>query len=237
MTTIGICDDDKRELIFAENAARAYFSARGREVEIHTFNCPSAFLDSLAINGYSVVLLDVCMPGLTGIDVAREIRRSHTECCIIFLTTSREYAVEAFEVDAVQYLIKPYTQSSFDEALDKAFARIDAPEKYIVKKSDGVIRRLAVEKIMYVESDKHYVDVYMNNGEVCRLRATVEELYDDLSPFGCFARPHKSFIVNMSYIKSVSAVSLIIGDKTIPVSKGKYATFKAEYVRFVFGKE
>jgi len=237
VVTIGLCDDDKRELAFAEKAVNAYFSTHGKEVEIHKFDKPSDFLDSLSKTSYEVVLLDICMPGLTGIDVAREIRGSGTECSVIFLTTSREYAVEAFEVNAVQYLIKPYTQKSFDEALDKAFKNSAKSERYIVKKVDGVMRRFSVDKIVLIESDKHYVEIITADGEVCRIRATIEDLFSDLQGFGNFAQPHKSYLVNMQYVKSVSSDGVVVGDRTVPVSKGKYAEFKAEYVRFVFDKE
>lgn len=234
---LGLCDDDKRELEKAEKAVNTYFSERGKNVEIHKFDKPSDFLDSLSSTSYAVVLLDICMPGLTGIDVAREIRESGTECGVIFLTTSREYAVEAFEVNAVQYLIKPYTQSSLDDALDKAMKHVDKPERFIVKKVDGVMRRFSVDKIVLVESDKHYVEIITSDGDVCRIRATIDELCEDLKEFGNFAQPHKSYLVNMKYVKSVSSDSVVVGETTIPVSKGKYPAFKAEYVRFVFEKE
>lgn len=237
VVTIGLCDDNKRELLLAEKAVSAYFSARGRSVEIHKFDKSSEFLDSLPTTSYAIALLDICMPGLTGIDVAREIRKSGTECSVIFLTTSREYAVEAFEVDAVQYLIKPYTQKSFDEALDKAFRDIDKPERFIVKKIDGVMRRISVDKIVLVESDKHYVEIVTADGKECRIRATIEELFADLQPFRNFAQPHKSYLVNMQYVKSVSPDGIVAGGRIVPVSRGKYAAFKTEYVDFVFGKD
>ncbi len=233
---VGICDDDTRELSQANQATRAYFSACGRDVEIHAFDNPLDFVDSLAENSYSLALLDVCMPGLTGIDVAKEIRQSRTECGVIFLTTSREYAVDAFSVDAMNYLLKPYSAHSLNEALDKAFLRIDSQDKFIVKKIDGVLRRISVDKIAVIESDKHYVELIMADGEVCRIRESIEEISDDLAQFGCFVRTHKSYIVNMGHIASVSADSLNVRNREVPISKGRYGTFRDEYMKFAFGK-
>ena len=235
--SVAICDDEKIQLSNTEKATSTYFESRGIPYTLSTFGKPFDFVDSLNKNNYSIALLDICMPGITGIDVAREIRRSGSECCIVFLTTSREFALDAFEVDAIQYLVKPYTQKAFDDAMDKVFRNMGKVEEYIVKKVDGVMRRISINSILFAESDKHYVNIYLDNGDVCRIRATVDELADELKKFDCFKQSHKSYLINLNHVVSFSGDSVTVSTEVLPISKSKYAEFKEAYVAFTFRKE
>ncbi|MBR2350036.1 MAG: response regulator transcription factor [Clostridia bacterium] len=235
--SVAICDDEKFQLSNTEKALKTYFENKGIPYDVKTFGNPVDFIDSLNKNNYAIALLDICMPGITGIDVAKEIRRFGSECCIIFLTTSREFALDAYEVDALQYLVKPYTQKAFDDAMDKAFRNMGKVEDYIIKKVDGVMRRIAVNTILFAESDKHYVNIYLDNGDVCRLRTTVDDLADELDKFNCFKQSHKSYLINLNHVVSFSGDSVSVGTEVLPVSKSKYAEFKEAYVAFAFSKE
>lgn len=112
MLHIAICDDQQDQIQKIREAAEKYFQNRKENMSCQTFENAFAFVEAVDKGAlFDIVLLDVCMPGILGTDVARELRDHHSRAEIIFLTTSDEFAVEAFEVKATDYLLKPFTQA------------------------------------------------------------------------------------------------------------------------------
>lgn len=106
---IAICDDKIRQIEIIETSAYAYFLAKRIEFKIDTFDKAFDFLDAHKKNSYDLVLLDICMPGMLGTDVAKEIRQKKDNTEVVFLTTSDEFAIDAFTLRAAHYLLKPFT--------------------------------------------------------------------------------------------------------------------------------
>lgn len=128
---IAICDDRSEQIEIINNAVNQYFRLLNDvAVEVETFDRAFDFLYAHEKNKFNIVLLDICMPGMLGTDVAREIRQRRDNTEIVFLTTSDEFAVDAFQVKAAHYLLKPFTQSDFDEALDRVMQNMD---KYLTR--------------------------------------------------------------------------------------------------------
>ncbi len=234
MFKIAICDDIYDEVLKAEDALACYAEKNGLAYTLYKFSNPMEFINSLSENYYNVALLDICMPGLSGIDLAKEMILLNANCNVIFLTTSLEYAVEAFKVNAVQYVVKPYTQEQFDSALAKAL-KIDEEQSFIIKKSQGIINKIIVDNIVYVQSDKHYVEFVMNDDTVIRIRSTIDEVMEDLKDFPNFISPHKSYVINMNFVKNVLQKEVVVKDLYIPLSKSRIAEFKDTYMKFIFG--
>ena len=114
MIRIAVCDDEKKYLDESAALLSEYALLRNIHFSVEQFENPSDFLDKLDKGEkYDVYLLDVYMPGLTGVSVATELRRRNDESPVIFLTSSRDHAVEAFGVGATHYLLKPYTKDDF----------------------------------------------------------------------------------------------------------------------------
>lgn len=125
MINIAVCDDRREQLELVHIAVERYFQTKtSRAVEISDFNDPAVFLASLEKNGScDIAILDICMPGIAGTEVGRMIRRRYDNTEIIFVTTSDEFAVDAFALNAAHYIIKPFTQEQFNPAMDRAMAR------------------------------------------------------------------------------------------------------------------
>ena len=119
MLRIAICDDQPTQLMLICSAAKQYFAEFQKYVaEVYGFQNAMEFLDSLEqTGGYDIAILDICMPGINGVRVGTEIRKRKDPTEIIFLTTSNEFAVEAFALNAVHYLVKPFTQEQFQDCL------------------------------------------------------------------------------------------------------------------------
>ena len=121
MLKIAICDDEKEFQDAAERMLKIYMEEKGLPFEIDSFDVASDLIDTLEKGMiYDIYLLDIYMPGMTGMSVATELRNRKVKSPIIFLTSSVDHALEAFGVDATHYLLKPYSKDSFYVGMKKA---------------------------------------------------------------------------------------------------------------------
>ena len=232
MLSIAICDDDPRQLAIAKGEAGLYFSKRGEQAEILEFSEPSAIISEISRGAwYQILLLDIVMPGVSGIDLARQLRAAGTKAEIIFMTSSTEYAVDAFELNAVHYLLKPFSARRFAEALDRAVKNItSAPsEKVQLKLVGGAVRVVGADDIVFIEGASHQQIIHFIGGDTASLREslqTLSEKLDKLSP-GQFVIPYKGYIVNLKHVSCVAPGSVTMnGGESLPLARGAFRTFR-----------
>jgi len=169
MVRIAVCDDNIQELEKIQDLLNRYERKAARcELSVFVFCAPLELLSHVEEQGgFDVYLLDVYMSGMLGTDAARELRRLDSKGEMVFLTSSRSHAVEAFEVDAVQYLVKPYTEEAFYSALDKILNRMSEERRHMVtlKSSEGTVRIFSRD-ILYTESSRNnYQVIHTIQGE------------------------------------------------------------------------
>lgn len=243
MLRIAICDDLPDQLTEIEAAAKQYFDAYPEEqAEIFTYDNPLIFLESLdKTGGFDILLLDICMPGIDGTQVAAEIRKRRDKSEIIFLTTSDEFAVEAFALKAAHYLVKPFNQEQFGEAMDRAivhFAAGQAP-KVALRLTGGGTRALDLNEILWIESRDHTQTVFLKDGDREEARESLSLLLselEELSP-GQFVSPCKGYIVNQKAIRTVEPKGIIMrSGQTIPLARGTFREFLDRYFAYLFPK-
>jgi len=212
MLRIAVCDDEQLYLDKTRSILEQYAEAHDIEITTEAFSNPSALLDSIeAGERHDIYLLDIYMPGVSGMSVATELRSKGVRSPIIFLTSSTEHAVEAFGVDATHYLLKPYTQQNFFAAMDKAVQSISAhAEESIVLKVGGAYQNVPVDHILYCEAANNYQRLWMKDGGTLLIRMTASELYDMLESFGCFHRCGRAYILNLNHVKKVTANSTVL---------------------------
>ena len=204
MLRIRICDDQEDQRNMIRKYAEDYLRRRNLPADLRCFGSAMEFMDFLdGTGGCEIALLDICMPGIGGIDAAEEIRQRGDETEIIFLTTSDEYAVKAFALKAAHYLVKPFTQGQFDEAMDRAMEHLVKNEgKYLIAKAEGgEMHSLKLDEIQYIESFRHSQNIHLDSGEVMQMRLSLTSVLAEmerLSP-GQFISPYKGYIVNMRF--------------------------------------
>lgn len=190
--------------------------------------CNSAFEAMEALHGEEVdiMFLDIQMPGLTGLDLLKNLKNPPI---VIFTTAYSEYAVEGFELDALDYLMKPISFERFFKAVNKAIHHIQleendnhdgatpAEEGYIFVKADKKIVKVRLNDILYIEGLKDYVMIYTSEQRIITLQ-TMKNLEDRL-PASQFIRVHRSFIISIDKLKSVSGNFVEVKDKQIPLGK------------------
>lgn len=237
---IAICDDKKEQIEIVENAVKLYFDSK-KEIfqDLHTFEKAFDFLDAQEKKPYDLALLDICMPALLGTDLAREIRKRHDTTEIIFLTFSDEFAVDAFAVRATHYVLKPFTQATFNEAISRAISNISAKIYYSVtlKCAGGTVENINKNAVVYIESSSHIQTVYLQDGNSLCATQTLTEIFNAfnaLSP-NQFIIPFKGYIINQNFISTIQSDKIILkGGKIIPIPRRSFREIKQSYFQYIF---
>ena len=232
MVKIAVCDDEQLYLDKTRAMLEQYAAAHDTEITVEGFSNPSVLLDRIESGvRHDIYLLDIYMPGVSGMSVATELRSIGVRSPIIFLTSSTEHAVEAFGVDATHYLLKPYTQQNFFLAMDKAMQSISSnAEESIVLKVGGDYQNILVADVLYCEAANNYQRLWLKTGGELLVRMTASELYEILESFGCFHRCGRAYILNLNHIKKVTANSAVLKNGTeIPLPHSAVAPLRTAF--------
>ena len=179
-----------------------------------------------------IIFLDIEMTGLDGMETARRIRLRDKEVSIIFLTGFTDKVFEAFEVEAFRYLVKPVKNGEIFDAISKAIER-KGSEKYLSIEIHGRPLEIAFSKIIYAEVFNRIIRLHTKIGE----REYYGRLSDLEKELGKgFFRCHRSFLVNLSYVRNYDANDVILSDGIrVPLSRQKYSSFVRAYIDRIKG--
>lgn len=196
------------------------------------FTRPAAALEYLSNHETDLLFLDIQMPSMTGIDFARAIKRDPP---VIFTTAYSQYAVEGFNLNAVDYLLKPYTYDRFLQAVTKARNLLEQPATkpatYITVRSDYALVKIPTTDIRYIESLDNYLKIHLTNAKPILVRMTLKSIVEQL-PAEEFIRVHRSFVVPLGQVKNVRNKTIYIGDVEIPVS----SNYEPEFMKAFLNK-
>lgn len=156
MYLIALCDDEVEQLHKTEEVLTEYRNLHPREnFRVKRFESAGILLDLIRKEEFlpDLIVMDIYMPDQMGIEAARELRRMGNHCRIVFLTTSREHALDAYEVEAAQYLVKPLSKEKLFPLLDRFLEEIEEERRrYILMRIEGMVQRIAVDDIVYCEA-------------------------------------------------------------------------------------
>lgn len=239
MIRIAICDNEAKDLEKCYNCVSNYFSNREKkDAEILCFSSGTELLESIKDKRFDLYFLDILMPGNTGLDVGRAIREFDSTAYIIYVTVSREFSFEAYEIRAFHYLEKPVKQEAVFEILNVILPRIEKnPDKKICINTKAGLTSVRLHDIMYVENISRVAVYMLNDGRnimgICN-RGSFEESVRPISKSPVFIQPHKSYFVNMDYIQNFGTKGITLDNgMEISVSKKRFSTAKSEYMRFL----
>lgn len=234
MYLIALCDDEKAELKKTQQMLDNYEKKHpGMDFMVECFENAEELLYMAKEKNYvpDLIIMDIYMPEKMGIDAAKELRDMGNEARIIFLTTSREHALEAFGVDASQYLVKPVAENVLFPILDKLLRDVEQERrKYLLLRIDGRIQRVAISDITYCEAQGKIQCLHLADGTQCLLRMTMIEIYEMLSPYVEFVRVGVAYIMNLDHINSLNARELYMDNgQKIYLPRGSYQSLRERY--------
>lgn len=234
---IAACDDDLLFLKELSNLLNQYGEENHCNVEYKIYTNPLELVSQIEKGiHYDVILLDIFMPGINGIQCAKDIHTFDNFVKIIFLTSSTEFALESYSVRAYQYLLKPVQKENLFYTLRLLEKETEVVEKnvFVVKSKNG-ITKISLSKLEYCEVINRKIILHLVNGEECECNLRMNELEEKLKIFGMFLKPHRSFLINMDHIQTLTTHSIIMecGVK-IPVPREKYVQIKQAYMEYIF---
>lgn len=236
MYRISVCDDNSGELEKICSIISDYTSLNNITAEIKAFSSGMELLEYEGANRSSdIYILDIIMPDMNGIQLGKAIRQKNTDAFIIFLTTSRDYALESYSVKAFSYLIKPAERENVTAELADCISRINKPpERFILKCADGTIS-VRAEDVVYIEYYNHRMIYRLAGGKTAEsiyFRETFDSMISEYIKNGSFVKSSASYLVNMRHIKTVNAAGFIMSDGTVLTVTRKYAEARKKYIDY-----
>lgn len=185
---------------------------------------------------FDLVIMDIDMPGIGGVDAARRLRAEGDDVVLIFVTNMPQYALAGFEVGAVDYILKPVTYQTFTLKLERAlrFVQRNREEQLALRTAEGLVS-LSTADILYVESVLHYL-IYHTAHENYKVRGTMVQAEKELKPFR-FARCSSGLLVNLRYVKSIEKEDVTLGDVRLKMSRGRRLEFMNAFTKYLGGIE
>lgn len=238
MMQIAVCDDEAMNVSKVEELAKVFFRTHYIDINIKTYQSGENLLYDLQDDiYYDLLLLDIEMPEVSGMDLAKTIQEKMPSARIIFITSHLEYAIEAYEFSIFRYIPK----DRLEEKLDAAFVdfyklyRLERNEYYTIQIKNN-IEQLAYRDILYILRDGKYAVFYMENGESRSVRKTLAQVFEEISK-EYFFFADRGCIVNLANVIGLDATGIsFIHDKRVVISKAAIPKFKSRMLEF-WGKQ
>ena len=197
----------------------------------------TALLDVAQRERFSLYLLDVMMPGIDGMDAAREIRTFDDAADIVFLTSSPGFAYESYGVRALEYLLKPISDSLLFPVLDKLMLREQRPQDGLTLKAGATLVRVPFSRLSYVEVNGKHLYFHLADGTVRKVAGSLKAYEPLLLVRPEFMRIHRSYIVNMLQIDELSPAGVhTFSGMNLPVSRLLYPQLQKDYMKLLFAE-
>ena len=233
MFSVAICEDEKVILDFESSLVNQWASDAGCNLQLDTYISSEQFLfESEDKAPYDVLIFDIQMKNMNGMELAKTLRRRGCDSVIIFVTGVPDYAIEGYEVGAVRYILKPVKPEVLKGLLDAAFAeRQKKAEDYFVLGQGADVERISFEKIIYIEARGHYVFLKGVDFErEWKVGFTETTAAFDGKGFFCLRR---GLLVNLAHVERITRTDCILDDgETLPVARGAYKELNDAFIEF-----
>lgn len=234
---IAICENNHSDMESISNHIKRYCADNRFMVDIHMFKNAESMLEAYPSEKYSIIVLDIIMEGLTGMDAARRIREIDSLCQIIFITSSKDYSLDAYSVDGTAYVLKPVNREKIYKAMDKCRSQLIESSRYItVNTKDLGTINIRLANIYYAEVFDKIVYIYIGNSKIATSKLTLSQLEEECGGEP-FLRCHRSYIINMSKVESLSKGQFKMknGD-TVFFPKRAYSEIQLTFGKYISNK-
>lgn len=214
----------------------SYISEWGREketaVSVQQYKNAKSFLFQWEDIHPDILFLDIRMPGMNGMELARKVREKNQDIVIVFTTGMTDYIQEGYEVEAMHYLLKPLEREKVEACLERAFVKRAAEEYILVHTDEQQIRKLPVKEINFIEAQSHKSVIKIAFGESLTVREGLSEIERMLEGKG-FIKCHRSYICRLGNIHHIEKERVIFDDRSAaPVSRRMYQEVNQEFIKY-----
>ena len=231
MLKVAIVDDSLEDLNLLKEHLISYCKEKDIKMDVDCYNRGLTFLDNIK-NKYDVVFFDIDMPVLNGLDTAKRLRLIDERISIIFTTNLASMAINGYEVNALDFLVKPIPYSQFCIALDKALSNLQKgfSKRLLIKIKQG-LKAIPYDELKFVEVRKHDLIFYTSDSEY-QTRGTLKDL-EAILPKERFCKCNSCYLVNLSYVTKVLDDRVYFGSDYLTMSRGKKKTFVEAFINYV----
>lgn len=230
---IALVDDDRQDAKCLMNYIADFAEETAVELQMQYFSSAIDFLTE-DFNHFSMIILDIDMPGINGMDCARRIREKNPDLVLMFVTNMPQYALAGYEVDAVDYILKPVSYGDFSLKFRKALRYVrQNMGQNIVLQASGETIQIPIWELLYVESNRHYL-IYHTIKRDIKIRGTMTEAEVKLGP-NQFVRCNIAYLVNMRRITSIGREEVFLGEISLKISRGFRKELLDRYMAYVGG--
>ncbi len=241
MLKIAICDDISAELRHIAALTNEYLTGRNVNADIREFSHPDALLTACKAETFHIFLLDMVMPMISGLELGQCIRRVSTDAQIIYITTEPGFALDAYSVNPLHYLIKPVDKGALFAALELAAEKVGFGEEILVtvKTREG-LRTLSTDVVICCEYVRHTVIYTLVSGEQVETLTISGSFAEHVVPLLSdrrFIQPHAAFVVNMSCVDRLSKNGFTMkGGAFVPISGKQFSAVRSAYMSYRLGE-
>jgi DNA-binding LytR/AlgR family response regulator len=225
MINIAIVEDEDQYVETLKSYLLRYETEHGEHFKIQVFSDGLDIISDYTPD-YDIILLDIQMKHLNGMKTAEKIREFDEEVTFIFITSSTQFALEGYLVDALGYVLKPVPYLSFSQLLKKAVLKINKKKEthYITVDVDGGTMRVNLDSVSYIESQLHQLLIHTEKGSYV-VPGPMKRMEETLKPFG-FSKCHHAYLVNLNHVTGIlNNHVLLLSTQQIPLSRTRKKLF------------
>ena len=233
---IAIIDDYQKDRKTLKDYLSRYFTEHDYNMKlmIDEFETCKDFLDIFTTQKYELVFIDYYMTDSNGLELAKQIRKTDRLVPLIFISNSRDFAIDAYKVKASDYLVKPYDYNQLCISMELLNMKKIKENQYIELTSGQRKLKIYLKDIVYCDSSGHYTQIHKTDHTVERVRHSFFKISEQLSQYAQFYPCYRGCIINMSHIKKISALNFILNTgESIPFRKNEYHEVIRIYANFL----
>lgn len=223
MVKIAITEDEREYRELLKKYLERYQQETGRTMELDFYTDGDGLVEAYQMQ-YDIILMDIQMRFMDGISAAKEIRKKDPEVVIIFITNMDQYATKGYEVDALDYILKPVDYFMFSQKLERAILRMqNRNAKYIMIDIKGGMKKIDLNQVLYIESQGHKI-LFHTLSECIQAGGTMKEYEEGLEKYD-FSRCNKGYLVNLKYVDGISDGCAEVGEERLAIGRTRKNQF------------
>lgn len=232
---IAILDDMSSDRIKLKNVVLEYIQLKNFKGCISTYETAEKFLYEIKTQSFDLAFLDIQLKSMTGMEVAHKIREFDNKLPIVFVTVEKQFALEGYEVQASDFILKPFDNEKIFKVMDRIFEN-HIHSQYISIKENRVLKKILVDSIIFAETRRHYIEIHTSNDIYCSYM-TFDEFCELLPKQIRFHCCYRGIIINFDYVKKINDNNIFFeNEDSVPISRSKRNETRNAYAAYAFEK-